>query len=359
MLPDFRGGGVERLSLTLAHQFVRAGHTVKFLVMNDCGELTKEAKLSFSVESLMTDRIRFLPRRLLRFLEKERPDIFLVSMWPLTAIAPVIGFLSPCSTKVFVVEHNNLIMQYSGHGWVQHLFMRLSIAVGYRLAHNRIGVSAGVARAAAALALMRPAQFSVVHNPVPPAKSYSDEVVREAHETWAVEPGARVLCVGSLKAQKNHQLLLYAFAQLPNPEARLIIVGEGAKRDELEALARELCIADRVSFVGFKSDPGPFYQTADLFVLSSDYEGFGNVIVESLAHGTPVVSTNCPWGPSEILNDGEFGHLVPVGNVAALAKAMSDSLALKPDRKILMGRARNFSPEVISGRYLEIFLAGS
>ena len=103
-----------------------------------------------------------------------------------------------------------------------------------------------------------------------------------------------------------------------------------------------------------RSDPTPFYQTADIFVLSSDYEGFGNVIVEALACGTPVVSTDCPAGPREILNDGEFGTLVPVGDEAALAEGIMSTLRQKPDAEKLRGRARDFSPRKTALKYLEL-----
>src|SRR5690606_28337844 len=112
---------------------------------------------------------------------------------------------------------------------------------------------------------------------------------------WGTPSGARILHVGSLKRQKNHPLLLRSFAQITAHEARrLMLVGTGQEEAGLRALTAELGIADRVIFAGFHPDPTPFYRTADLFALSSDYEGFGNVIVEAMACGTPVVSTDCP-----------------------------------------------------------------
>ena len=120
------------------------------------------------------------------------------------------------------------------------------------------------------------------------------------------------------------------------------------------ALAAELGIVRRVIFAGFQPDPAPFYASADLFVLSSDYEGFGNVIVEALAQGTPVVATDCPFGPAEILDNGRWGRLVPVGDEAALARAMSEALAETPDRAALRRRAADFSPEKAARRYLEL-----
>jgi glycosyltransferase involved in cell wall biosynthesis len=157
-----------------------------------------------------------------------------------------------------------------------------------------------------------------------------------------------------MKAVKNHQLLLRAFARLDRPDARLMFVGDGNGREALLSLARELDVAERVIFAGFRSDPTPFYLTADLFVLSSDYEGFGNVIVEAMACGTPVVSTDCPSGPGEILEGGRYGRLVPVGNAPALAHAIKTALEAPVDRDALVRRASDFAPEIAARRYLDL-----
>jgi glycosyltransferase involved in cell wall biosynthesis len=112
-------------------------------------------------------------------------------------------------------------------------------------------------------------------------------------------------------------------------------------------------VVDRVIIAGFHPDPTPFYKTADLFVLSSDYEGFGNVIVEALACGTPVVSTDCPSGPGEILDSGRYGRLVPVGDAPALAGAMAAALDDTPDRDALIRRSDDFAPDVAARKYLD------
>jgi len=109
-----------------------------------------------------------------------------------------------------------------------------------------------------------------------------------------------------------------------------------------------------VIVAGFHPDPTPFYKTADLFVLSSDYEGFGNVLVEALACGTPVVSTDCPSGPGEILDGGRFGRLVPVGNARAMAEAIDDALDAPADRDALVHRAADFAPEIAARKYLDL-----
>jgi len=157
-----------------------------------------------------------------------------------------------------------------------------------------------------------------------------------------------------MKAQKNHPLLLRAFARLNRRDARLMFVGDGTGREALLSLARDLGVVDRVIFAGFQLDPTAFYKTADLFVLSSNYEGFGNVIVEAMAYGTTVVSTDCPSGPAEILENGKYGRLVPVRDPQALADAMQAALTEPHDPDLLKTRAADFAPAIAAKRYLEL-----
>ncbi|MFN3591959.1 MAG: glycosyltransferase, partial [Thermaurantiacus sp.] len=165
---------------------------------------------------------------------------------------------------------------------------------------------------------------------------------------------ARILTAGRMKPQKNHALLIRAFARLELPSARLAILGDGRSEAATRALVAEMDLQTRVLMPGFVADPGPWLRSADLFVLSSDYEGFGNVLVEALAAGLPIVSTDCPFGPAEILEHGCYGRLVPVGDEGALAAAMADALAEDHDRAALRRRAADFAPDVAARRYASL-----
>lgn len=354
LLPNLRGGGAEHIQITLAHEFARAGHEVEFVLMQAGGELLEEARESFSVVDLNCPRARNLPRVLSRYLRQHRPDALLAAMWPLTVIAPISARLSGHRCKVLVSEHGILSAQYRDWGRAHRAALPSSMALGYRLAHSRVAVSAGVAADIAALSGLRRNAFDVIHNPVPPRPEPSKQAIRDVEALWSGSKGARIVTVGKMKAVKNHPLLLRAFARLDRSDARLMFVGGGPGRDALLSLACELGVAERVIFAGFHPDPTPFYQTADLFVLSSDYEGFGNVIVEALACGTPVVSTNCPSGPAEILENGKYGRLVPVRDAHALGDAMQQALAARHDPALLKQRASDFAPAIAAKRYLEL-----
>lgn len=354
LLPDLRGGGAERVNLDLAHEFVRQGYSVEFVLMQARGDFLTEAQATFSVVDLNCYRARSLPRVLLNFMRQHRPDALLAAMWPLTVIAPLAQRLSGHRCKVLVSEHSILSAQYREWGALHRLLLRSSTGLGYRLADQRVGVSKGVAHDMAALSAMSNDAVNVIYNPVPPRSDPEPSALDMADRLWSGTAGARILTVGSMKVVKNHPLLLRAFARLTLPDARLMFVGDGAGRDALLSLAKELGVADKVIFAGFNADPTPFYKTADVFVLSSDYEGFGNVIVEALACGTTVVSTDCPSGPPEILENGKYGRLVPVRDPQALADAMQEALASPHDPAVLKHRASDFAPAIAAKRYLEL-----
>ena len=353
LLPDLRGGGAERVMVDLAREFLRCGHNVEFVLMQATGDFLAEAQREFSVVDLSTPRMRNVLPALVRYMRRRRPDALMVAMWPLTVIAPLAARVAGFRGKVLISEHAILSQQYSLLGALHRIALRASAYVAYRLASMRVGVSHGTGADMASLSHMPLERFTIIHNPVRPAIPPASDTLSAAHALWATD-GPRILTVGNLKSEKNHPLLLRAFAKMPRRDAVLMLLGRGENELGLRALASKLGIADRVIFAGFHADPSPFYATADLFALSSDHEGFGNVIVEALSFGLPVVSTNCPSGPAEILQGGRFGQLVPVGDAPALARAMTSALNAQADRDILLRRAADFAPEIAARKYLDL-----
>jgi glycosyltransferase involved in cell wall biosynthesis len=206
----------------------------------------------------------------------------------------------------------------------------------------------------AKLSFLNSNNIETICNPVSSHSNPTDAEIDRVENLWSVPPGARVLSVGRLKPVKNLSLLIRAFSTVSGHNARLMIVGDGDEKETLISLSKSLGIADRVIFVGFQLNPAAFYQTADLFVLSSKYEGFGNVIVEAMASGTSVVSTNCLSGPSEILEDGKYGLLVAVDDVEALGAAMEFSLRNSFKPALLKRRSAEFSPKIAARKYLDL-----
>ena len=353
-MPDLRGGGAERVMLSLAKGFVARGHAVCFVVMEAEGELLAEAQALCEVVDLGVPRMRGLGGPLRRYLKRACPDVLIANMWPLTSIAVAVAPFAHRKTRVLVVDHSLLSLQYKPRGRLHRLVLRSTITLTYRFAHAAIGVSAGVAADMAQLGYMPPDRVHVIHNPVEFSGPPTAEALTQAEAFWQVPPGHRILTVGRFKAVKNHDLLLRAFAQMPGRDgAQLVLVGTGPLEAELKETAAKLGIASQLRFAGFQTAPEGFYKSADLFVLSSDVEGFGNVIVEAMAQGTSVVSTNCPTGPAEILQDGAYGTLVPVNDAAALAQAMAQALVRPREPRKLQQRAAKFHADVAVQNYLD------
>jgi len=226
----------------------------------------------------------------------------------------------------------------------------------YAQADAVVAVSAGVADEIAAVAQVPRAQIHVIHNPID-----ADRIARQAEtipdHPW-FQPGQPpvLLAAGRLHPQKDYPTLLRAFASLRKErELRLAILGEGHERPRLEQLIGGLGIGADVRLLGFQKNPFAFMARAAVFVLSSAWEGLGNVLIEALACGCPVVSTDCPHGPSEVLEKGRYGALVPVGDPEKLARAIGAALEGPGDAQAGLQRARAFDIRQIADHYVRLF----
>jgi glycosyltransferase involved in cell wall biosynthesis len=227
----------------------------------------------------------------------------------------------------------------------------------YAQADAIIAVSNGVADDLAITAGLPRGAIDTVYNPVV-TPGLAVRAAAPAPHPWLEDDGSPVIvAAGRLVPQKNFTLLLNAFARLREQRAvRLIILGEGPERPRLEVLAHTLGVSGDVALPGFVDNPYAAFSRAALFVLSSDYEGLGNVLIEALACGCPVVSTDCPSGPTEILQGGRFGELVPVDDIEALTAAMTRTLDAPLPAETLRQRGGEFSLERSAKRYLQLLL---
>lgn len=350
----FPVGGLERLVTAQIEEYIALGFQADLVLLDEPHDISALLPAGCRVVNLGVRRFRDAIWPLLRYLRTTQPDAVHATMWPITSIAVLVHRLARLPGRIVISEHSLLTLQYGDRRQYHHLLMRLSLALTYPFASARIAVSNAVAEDLARLTGLPKKHFQVVYNAVAISQpKLPDQVSAEA--AWEGWDGPRILTVGRLKAVKNHRLLLRAFRRLRFCiDARLMILGTGELFGETEALVRELGLAKHVIMPGHFDDPSAYYRTADLFVLSSDYEGFGNVLVEALGHGLPVVSTDCPGGPREILADGRFGRLVPVGDEAALANAMADILRIHTDPQPLLARAAEFAPSVVMTSYLEM-----
>lgn len=349
-LPNFGGGGAEHVALTVIDGLAAKGHQIDLLLCRKEGLLLDSLPESVRVIDLAASRFRQALPPLIRYLRRERPDALQASMWPLTAIAIVATRLARAGNRIVVSEHSALSRAYADRGPIHRLVLRQSIRATYPLSTHRIAVSHGVASDLAGLGLPT-SLIEVVPNPIrSPRKDDKQPFL------WP-GPGRRILSVGNLGPAKNHDLLIRAFAKVSaEVEASLVICGEGERRSELTALIGQLGLRDRVFLLGYVRGTDAVYGAADVFVLSSDWEGYPLVLLEALQAGLPIVSTDCNHGPREVLDGGRFGTLVPVGNEATLAKAMIDTLNAAPDPQAQRLRAGELAGARSIDRYEALLL---
>jgi glycosyltransferase involved in cell wall biosynthesis len=344
--------------VNLANEFSRRGLSVHLVLMQRKGELIPVVDPTVTIIDLACSRVRYGVWSLAAYLKRHNPDVLLANMWPL----PVVGWLARAlcrgRTRVFALEHTTWSCDELFASRPGRTAVTWSMRAVYPRLDGVVAVSNGAAEALGAVAGLPRDKIIAIHNPIVGASAaYSNR--QSLPEAWAEGTHDKLLAVGTLKPIKNYPMLLNALVRLRETrDARLLILGEGEERRRLEELVADLGLGDAVAMPGFAADTRPFYAAADLFVLSSAGEGLPTVIVEALEQGIPVVSTDCPSGPREILEDGKYGTLVPVGDVDALARAMDAALNREHDRAALKRRAQDFSVDKAADAYLDLLLPG-
>jgi glycosyltransferase involved in cell wall biosynthesis len=257
------------------------------------------------------------------------------------------------SFQVILSQRNMFTMD---RGPVQTRLRFLRCRLLYPAASACVCISRGVAEEMSALELVKPEKIRVIYNPVLTDNLLTQMEVPLSHP-WFEEKATVVLGVGRLGDQKDFATLIRAFGLLAprHPELRLLVLGEGKQRKMLERLVREENLASRVSLPGYVSNPYPYMKRAALFVMTSRFEGFGNVVAEALACGCPVVSTDCKSGPAEILDNGKYGHLAKTGDASDVARAMEAALEHPLPGEELKRRGSFFSERRAVEEYERLF----
>ncbi len=338
--PSLSGGGAERVWAVIAGALARRGHDVTFAVDFESPDNADYLDPAVPVEVLGRSHTAGIAE-LAGILRRRRIDVVFsaVGACDLKAIAAVT--LGPRSTRVVV----------SYHGYRENETGRLSRAkfpltsVLTRLAARTICVSDGLRRNVVDLWGGSPTRCRRIYNPI--FAKTPDPVPTAADLAARADV---VLAVGRLIPIKGFDTLIRAFARLDRPAARLVVLGQGEERDRLAGLARDLGVADRVDLPGYESQPWRRYGEAKVLALSSRREAFGNVVVEALAAGLPVVATACD-GPLEILSDPAYGTLVGIDDVEGLAAGLAAALAAPGDPAPRIARAADFSVDRAADAY--------
>jgi glycosyltransferase involved in cell wall biosynthesis len=351
-------GGAERMMLNLSEGLVALGCQVDLVLVKGQDRLVRSVARGVRVVKLgPTHTMSSLPA-LIRYLRRERPCALLSVKDRANQVAILAKRLAGVSTRVVVRMGTTVSAALKVKSRLHHMMWYYPMRLLYPLADAIVAVSDGVAADLAAITGLPVTRFPVIPNPVvtPRIAALAREAV--THPWFAEGEVPVILGVGRLTRQKDFPTLLRAFAAVRQQRAcRLVILGEGGDRPLLEALAGELGVERFVDLPGFVDNPYAYMSKAALFVLSSLWEGSPNALTEALAVGTPVVATDCPSGPGEILAGGHYGPLVPVGDADALAGAVLAMLRRPPGRNAPAPNAVSaYTTENSSRRYLEVLL---
>ncbi len=361
VLPTLRVGGVEKVFVEIANGLAARGYDVSILTMQLEGELQPCVHKEVRIVDLHARRILSFVFKFAAFLRREKTEVIFTSVYSTGFSSILSRMLCQSDARIVVGAHNLFDAKVNqADNWKDRYTLRFLCKHLFPKADAYAAVSKGVAHnLASSLALDRN-KFRVIHNPVVNAqlkqlsRQPCDHPWLKQHRSFRT-----VVAVSRIVRQKGIDDLIGAFAiVLKNvPDTKLIVVGNGPLLEKMQNMADTAGVSGSVDFVGFDPNPLRFMRRADLFVSSSHWEGFGNTIVEALACGTPVVATDCPFGPREILCDGKFGCLVPAKNTQILAAEIIRLVRMddtKELRKLGQLRSTEFRAQDAIDKYEEL-----
>lgn len=352
--PSLRGGGAERVFTTLASRFTKKGYEVDLVLVNATGPYLKDLPDTVNVVDLQSKRVLFSLPLLVKYLKIEKPDVLLSTLGHANVVALLAARLAGFKGRV-VIRQANMQTRVEGRKITikgktsSYLLKKICSGAAAVITLNKTMAEEFYQETG-----IEKEKLFIINNPVD-IDSISLQAQKPINHPWFQDNSQPVLLsAGRLTAQKNISILIKAFAKIQKKlNARLVLLGEGELRDELLTLVNELGLQESVDFLGFNSNPYAFMSRASLFILPSRWEGFPNALVEAMACGSPVIASDCPGGSAEILGGGEWGELVPVDDVDALAVAITKVLS-RVDHPDVQQRVKYFSVETVADKYLDV-----
>lgn len=362
-LPTLLIGGAEKSLVELANGLAGLGWRIQLLVMAKEGPLINELNKNVDLIDLGCSSYRQAVFALARHYKKHRPMVILTSVYATGLAAVAAKIISRYKPKVVIGAHNSLRAKFERPDNVKDRYLLRPICkLLFPWADGFIAVSKSLALELETFTRLPKRRIRTIYNPVVSRKMSARAREKVAHP-WLTDPTQRdfktLISIGRLVEQKGFDVLLDAlFLVRKQHDCRLIIVGDGPLRTDLEAIVTRLRLEENVDFVGWQENPYKFVTRSDLFVLSSRWEGLGNVLIEALACGCPVVATDCQYGPKEILEGGRYGELVKVNNVSDLASKILSTLQTNfhpAEVNARKSRSLNFTVEVAVEQYSQYF----
>lgn len=350
-LPTLTPGGIERVFLTLTRGFANKGYSTNLIVADFRGEFIDEIPKNVNIVDLEVDRTAKSLVPLVKYLRRSHPDVLISGHDHANIVASLAGKLSLSDTKIAVGIHSLRSQKKRNDGRLNYSPTHSILTpFSYYLANFILPVSRAASEELNDGRLIDEDKIHVIPNPVDIDTILSSDY--PPNHPW-FSNNRIILGVGRLVPDKGYDDLIRAFDILSDNmnDLRLVLLGDGFSREELESLAGDFDLYNKIDFVGYVHNPYPYICSADLLVQPSRHEGFSMTLVEAMACGTPVVATDCPGGPAEILEKGKYGPLVPVGDPNSLADAIDSQLQNPTDSKQLIARASDFSVGTVVDQY--------
>lgn len=351
---DLGGGGAERMMVNLAEGLAARGVRVDLVLTQATGPYLVDVPSSVRLVNLRRRSVSAAIPALAVYLRRERPDVLVATLRYVSLAAAIAHALAGTDTLLFVREAStpSSRQRRSVKARAVGCLMRWT----YDRSEGVLAVSEGVARDLVRTEGVAPDKLATLFSPVVTPDIAELARVDPQHAWFTTEGPPVILGAGSLRPEKDFPTLIAAFAKLRETvTARLVILGDGSQRSELERLARATGLEDDIDMPGFARNPFAFMARASVFVLSSVVEGLPGVLIQAMACGCPVVSTDCPSGPAEVLEGGRLGRLVPMRDPERLASAIAATLQSPPDTMALRRRASAYSADRVVSAHLALF----
>jgi glycosyltransferase involved in cell wall biosynthesis len=337
--------------VTIANGFAARGVAVDIVVAQREGPNAPKGEAGVQIVDLGASRILGALPGLAAYLRRATPRVMLSALPHANVVAVWARSLAGVHTRVVLSEHATAGPSSAGAKQLRARLLPLFMRRAYPKADAVVAVSHAVADDLASLIGLARDRITTIYNPVVSPRLVTLAGISVEHPWFTPDQPPVILDAGRLSVEKDFANLVRAFAMVRRRRAaRLVILGEGIERPRLESLAAELGVIADFGLPGYVDNPFPYMRRAAVFVLASRWEGFGNALVEAMACGTAVVSTDCPGGPREILEGGRHGTLVPVGDPSLLARAIDAQLG-RPPVPTAIARAHTFGFDVALERY--------
>jgi glycosyltransferase involved in cell wall biosynthesis len=351
------GGGAERCIINLVTEFSKKNLIIDLLVIDGTGLNSLELPTNINLIIFNSNRVLTCIPELLSYLKFYRPDVLFSAMDYVNLISIFVKFISFVPTKFVVSIHAQLHFFYGEKRSLKSILNKVLLKLAYSYADEIITVSSGLKKELNDILKIKN-NVTVIYNPVINQNLFDLSNEFDDHPWISSDSHTLIVSIGRLSPEKDFPTLIYAFNNIKNHKnIKLLILGEGSERKNLENLIISLDLQSQIQMLGFLKNPYPILKRASCFVLASKSEGFGNVLVESLALGCPVVSTDCPYGPNEILDGGSLGCLVPIGDHITMSNSIIKIIKGEYffDFDLINKKIKIFHSDSVSEKYFSVF----